>query len=97
MGDFVIKDRRTYQAALEAGMTAVTFLGRSAAEMTCNKCGNSRIAPEWSFDFIEEGSVIYFWSCVDCGDQFETEEAAVDARPKMDKKPFDQSALLLAA
>jgi len=78
-------------------MTAVTFLGRSAAEMTCNKCGNSRIAPEWSFDFIEEGSVIYFWSCVDCGDQFETEEAAVDARPKMDKKPFDKSALLLAA
>jgi DNA-directed RNA polymerase subunit M/transcription elongation factor TFIIS len=72
-------------------MTRVTALRRSASEMACNKCGNSLIAPEWSYDFKEEGSVINLWSCVKCGNQFETEATAVDARSKIDNKPFELS------
>ena len=77
---------------------AATFLRRSAVEMACDKCGNSLSAPEWSCDFTEEGSVINFWSCVDCGNQFETEEAAGNARTQVDNKPFEKSpSSLLAA
>ncbi len=78
-------------------MMAATSLRRSAAEMACNKCGNSLIAPEWSCDFTEEGSVINFWSCADCGNQFETEEAAVNAWTQIDNKPFEISASSLLA
>ena len=51
---------------------------RSSTEMTCNKCGNVLCAPEWSFDFTEEGTVMNFWSCVKCRNQFETETVALD-------------------
>jgi hypothetical protein len=57
----------------------------------CNKCGNWLIAPEWSYEFPEEGSVINLWSCVDCGNQFETVGTAVGARSKVDNEPFEKS------
>jgi ribosomal protein L37AE/L43A len=39
----------------------------------CNKCGISVAAPEFSEDFSEEQVVINFWSCMNCGNRFETE------------------------
>ena len=48
-------------------MMTVTSLRLSADEMTCNKCGHGLIAPEWSYDFSEEGLVINLWSCMNCG------------------------------
>ncbi len=59
-------------------MMTVASLRRSADEMTCNKCGNALIAPEWSFDFIEKGLIINLWSCMYCDNQFETEAFATD-------------------
>jgi ribosomal protein L37AE/L43A len=41
--------------------------------MTCKKCGDTLIAPEWSEYFNEERLVLNFWSCTNCNDQFETE------------------------
>ena len=61
-------------------MMRVTFARRSADVMTritC-KCGDSLIAPEWSYDFSEERLVINLWSCMNCGNQFETEAFATD-------------------
>ena len=59
-------------------MMTVTSLRLSADEMTCNKCGHGLIAPEWSYDFSEEGLVINLWSCMNCGNQCETEAFAID-------------------
>jgi len=65
----------------------IMSLHRSATDTNCSKCGNSLIAPEGSYDFTEEGSVINLWSCVNCGNQFET----IDALPEIDNKPFEVS------
>jgi len=55
-------------------MTAASL--RSSNHATCNKCGNLLVAPEFSEPFSEEQVVINYWSCVNCGNQFETEVAA---------------------
>jgi DNA-directed RNA polymerase subunit M/transcription elongation factor TFIIS len=49
---------------------------RSSNYTTCKKCGNLLVAPEFSESFSEEQVVIDYWSCVNCGNQFETEVAA---------------------
>ena len=54
-------------------------------QMTCNKCGNSLVAPEFSEAFSEEQLVINFWSCRNCGNKFET-EVSVAAKSKVDSK-----------
>jgi RNase P subunit RPR2 len=77
--------------AQRAAMMTVTSLRRSAAEMTCHKCGNALIAPEWSYDFLEEGLVINLWSCMNCGNQFETEIFAIDGRAKIDNRAWEES------
>lgn len=45
----------------------------SSDGIACTKCDEWLRAPEWKYDFQEEGIVINLWSCVNCGNQFETE------------------------
>jgi ribosomal protein L37AE/L43A len=72
-------------------MTPVASLRGSAHEVTCDKCGNSLIAPEWSEYFSEERLVLNLWSCMNCGNRFETEALVpVDAEPKNENKVFEE-------
>lgn len=43
-------------------------------EAICRKCGNTLASPEWAEFFNEEQLILNFWSCSNCGFQFETEE-----------------------
>ena len=43
-------------------------------EAICRKCGNTLASPEWAEFFNEEELILNFWSCSNCGFQFETEE-----------------------
>lgn len=63
-------------------------LRRSADGIICTKCGDALIAPEWSYDFIEEGIFINLWFCMSCGNQFETEAFAIDTP---DNRAFEES------
>jgi hypothetical protein len=38
-------------------------------EMTCAKCGDGLIAPEWS-EFLSGRRIINLWSCTECGYTF---------------------------
>jgi hypothetical protein len=40
--------------------------------MTCDKCGNTLLAADWS-EYVNDGLVLNFWSCWKCGNRFETE------------------------
>ena len=51
-------------------MTKVASI-RPDHEMTCKKCGDALIAPEWS-EYVSEQLVLNIWSCPNCGNQFET-------------------------
>ena len=62
-------------------MTTVDSLHGSAHPVNCDKCGESLIAPEWTEYFSEEELVLNLWSCMACGNRFET-EAFVGANPK---------------
>lgn len=54
--------------------------------MTCDKCGNTLIAAEWS-EYVSDGLVLYFWSCWKCGYRFETEAfMPVDAESEIESK-----------
>jgi C4-type Zn-finger protein len=66
-----------FQAELEfAVMTIATSVQNSKVEAICSKCGNTLVAPELAEYFNEEELVLNFWSCGNCGFQFETEEKA---------------------
>ncbi len=72
-------------------MTTVASLQGSAHQMTCDKCGHSLIAPEWSEYFSEEQLVLNLWSCANCGNRFETEAfVPADAKPKFDSKVLEE-------
>ena len=72
-------------------MTTVASLRGSAHEMTCGKCGNSLIAPEWSEYFSEEHVVLNLWSCMNCGNRFETEAfVPVDAKSENENKVLEE-------
>ena len=59
--------------------------------VTCAKCGDALIAPEWVEYFSEERLVLNLWSCTNCGFQFETEaKVPVDAESKIDSKVMDE-------
>ena len=58
---------------------------RGSNHVICDECGNSLVAPEFSEPFSEEQVVIDYWSCLNCGNQFETEVAVV-AKSKVDSK-----------
>jgi len=53
-------------------MTTVASIRNFEFEMTCEKCGDKLIAPEWS-EFVSETLVLNLWSCAKCGSRFETE------------------------
>jgi len=66
-------------------MTTVASLRGSAYGMTCNRCGDSLIAPEWAEYLSEERLVLNLWCCMNCGNRFETEAfAPVDAKSEID-------------
>ena len=53
-------------------MTTIASICHSEFETTCDKCGMALIAPKWS-EYVSDGLVLNFWSCTQCGFQFETE------------------------
>ena len=56
-------------------------------EVTCAKCGDALIAPEWVEYFGEGRLVLNLWSCTSCGFQFETEaNVPANAESKIDSK-----------
>jgi ribosomal protein L37AE/L43A len=66
--------------------------------MTCAKCGEALIAPDWS-EFVSEHLVLNLWSCMKCGDRFQTEAyMPADTQPKMTDKDWVEMfpALLVA-
>jgi ribosomal protein L37AE/L43A len=70
-------------------MTTVASIRNSSHKMTCEKCGEALIAPEWS-EFISERLVLNLWSCTKCSNRFETEAfVAVDAESKIDGKVLE--------
>jgi NAD-dependent SIR2 family protein deacetylase len=66
---------------------SVLSLHGSATDTNCGKCGDSLIVLDGSYDFSEEDRVINLWSCVSCGNKFET----VDDVSEIDHKPFEVS------
>ena len=78
-----------YKAAIENKTEEVAVMKvaslRKSDQMTCNKCGNLLVAPEFSEPFSEEQVVIDYWSCLNCGNKFETEVSVV-AKSKVDSK-----------
>ena len=68
-------------------MMMAVALSVPGREVACNKCGKPLFAPEFSENFGEEKIVIRFWSCLNCGNQFETEAGMpVNPKPNIDGK-----------
>ena len=65
------------------GMTVVGPIANAKFETVCNKCGNTLSIPEIVKYFSEERRLLKFWSCPNCGFQFETDEKA-----PTDHQPF---------
>jgi hypothetical protein len=61
-------------------MATAAILGSCADGMACNRCGGSLIALEGSYNFSEERLIINLWSCIACGNQFETEALVLPHR-----------------
>src|SRR5262245_37015323 len=55
-------------------MTAEASVDNSKIEAICRECGNTLPASEVAEFFNEEQLILNFWSCTNCGFQFETEE-----------------------
>jgi hypothetical protein len=55
-------------------MAMAASVHNSKIEAICSKCGDTLAAPELAEFFNEEQLVLNFWSCSNCGFQFETEE-----------------------
>ncbi len=70
-------------------MTTVTPADHT---ITCDKCGNTLIVPEWS-EYVSDGLVLNFWYCWKCGYQFETQCDAfmpVDAESKINSNLMEE-------
>jgi ribosomal protein L37AE/L43A len=83
----------------EVEMATVASLRGLAHGMTCNKCGDSMIAPVSAEYFIEERLVLNLWSCMSCGNRFESEAfVPVGAKSKNGSKALEEfvSSLLAA-
>ena len=61
-------------------MTTIASIRRASDEITCEKCGEPLIAPQWA-EFVSETLVLNLWSCTSCGYRFET-EACVETDPE---------------
>jgi len=58
--------------------------------MTCVQCGETVIAPELVEYFSEERLMLSFWTCEQCGYQFDTESfAPADAEPNVDNRVLE--------
>ncbi len=53
-------------------MVTVASLRSFAHGMTCSKCGDSLIAPERAEYLVKERLVLNLWSCMGCGNRYET-------------------------
>ena len=68
-------------------MAMVESLRGLAQGMTCDKCGDSLIAPVWVEYLIKERLGLNLWSCMSCGNRFETEAVApIGAKSKIGRK-----------
>jgi ribosomal protein L37AE/L43A len=56
----------------EDAMVTVASLRSFARGMTCSKCGDSLIAPERTEYLVKEWLVLNLWSCMGCGNRYET-------------------------
>jgi len=52
-------------------MARIASIRHSEQWMTCTKCGDALIAPEWS-EYVSKQHVRHFWNCTNCDYQFET-------------------------
>jgi putative toxin-antitoxin system antitoxin component (TIGR02293 family) len=80
---------------LDSALPELTAKPTPVRTEVCPKCGNELIAPEWSEFF--EGDVLHVWSCVNCGNRFETTASSSDAIrqvPAIRAKPSLIDALL---
>lgn len=77
-------------------MPAIIALRSSARTVECPKCGDRVISPEQTYDFPEEGIVVNFWSCGNCGNQFETDTKMEDQNSQQDSKEVAVRPLLVA-
>jgi ribosomal protein L37AE/L43A len=71
-------------------MATVASIRNSEYEMTCDKCGETLIAPEWS-EYVSERLLLNLWSCTKCGCRFETEAfVPVDPDSKVESKVLEE-------
>jgi len=84
-----IKRQKTIKIKEATTMTTIASIRRASDEITCEKCGEPLIAPQWA-EFVSETLVLNLWSCTSCGYRFET-EACVPADPefKLDSKVLE--------
>ena len=54
-------------------MVGISTDGYSLYGITCIRCNDSLIAPDWS-RYVSEHHISHFWSCESCGHQFETSD-----------------------
>lgn len=54
-------------------MVTVSSLRGSSYPVTCHKCGDALIAPQYAEYFSEEHLILNLWCCERCGNRFETE------------------------
>jgi hypothetical protein len=72
LSDFLpLPIRNSNNKTKEATMTKIAAIPISSFGMTCEKCGDTLITPEWS-EYVSEHEVVNIWSCTTCGFQFET-------------------------
>jgi C4-type Zn-finger protein len=65
-------------------MTIAESIRSSKCETICGECSSAVMAPEFVEYFSEEQLVLNFWSCMNCGFRFETEErASTDVEPRV--------------
>jgi len=70
-------------------VTTKTSKPSSSFGSTCEKCGETLIAPEWS-EFVSERLVINIWSCGLCGLEFETKAClSADAEANLENKVLE--------
>jgi hypothetical protein len=56
---------------------------------TCPKCHEMLAAADWS-EFVAEHLVVNLWSCMACGERFETTAWMPAGEPKMTEKDWEK-------
>ncbi len=65
-------------------MTAIASARRSSYGMSCVRCDNELIAPEWT-EHRNERHIRHFWQCGKCHCRFETVVGHQDDDGRLDK------------